>query len=206
MAGARDRPRGGRASEPGADAAAPPPQSHRVSERDPRSAGPRRRRRRRLVPADDQSYGFDNVAGVLKVSPTLLERYMNAARSDQPPGRRRVAAGAGRRDVPHRLRSLPVPAPRRAAVRDARRHDGAVQLPAGRRVRDRAGTARPLRRRPDPRTAPARAERGRGAGSRSSGPDGRRTPADDQGDGLQPRSRFKLRDPRPQVKAGPRTS
>ena len=33
-----------------------------------------------LVPADDQSYGFDNIAGVLKVSPTLLERYMSAAR------------------------------------------------------------------------------------------------------------------------------
>ena len=33
-----------------------------------------------LVPADDQSYGFDNIAGVLKVSPTLLERYMGAAR------------------------------------------------------------------------------------------------------------------------------
>jgi hypothetical protein len=33
-----------------------------------------------LVPADDQSYGFDNIAGILKVSPTLLERYMGAAR------------------------------------------------------------------------------------------------------------------------------
>jgi hypothetical protein len=33
-----------------------------------------------LVPADDQSYGFDNIAGVLKMSPTLLERYMAAAR------------------------------------------------------------------------------------------------------------------------------
>jgi hypothetical protein len=33
-----------------------------------------------LLPADDQSYGFDNVAGVLKMSPTLLERYMGAAR------------------------------------------------------------------------------------------------------------------------------
>ena len=42
-----------------------------------------------LVPADDQSYGFDNVAGVLKVSPTLLERYMNAARSVS-----RLAVGA----------------------------------------------------------------------------------------------------------------
>jgi hypothetical protein len=32
-----------------------------------------------LLPADDASYGFDNIAGVLKVSPTLLERYLNAA-------------------------------------------------------------------------------------------------------------------------------
>lgn len=33
-----------------------------------------------LLPADDQSYGFDNIAGILKMSPTLLERYMGAAR------------------------------------------------------------------------------------------------------------------------------
>jgi len=32
-----------------------------------------------LLPADDSSYGFDNIAGVLKVSPTLLERYLRAA-------------------------------------------------------------------------------------------------------------------------------
>jgi mono/diheme cytochrome c family protein len=32
-----------------------------------------------LLPADDASYGFDNIAGVLKVSPTRLERYLNAA-------------------------------------------------------------------------------------------------------------------------------
>ena len=42
-----------------------------------------------LVPADDQSYGFDNIAGVLKVSPTLLERYMGAAREVS-----RLAVGA----------------------------------------------------------------------------------------------------------------
>jgi hypothetical protein len=42
-----------------------------------------------LVPADDQSYGFDNIAGVLKVSPTLLERYMGAAREIS-----RLAVGA----------------------------------------------------------------------------------------------------------------
>jgi hypothetical protein len=32
-----------------------------------------------LLPADDSSYGFDNIAGVLKLSPTLLERYLQAA-------------------------------------------------------------------------------------------------------------------------------
>ena len=32
-----------------------------------------------LLPADDASYGFDNIAGVLKLSPTLLERYLHAA-------------------------------------------------------------------------------------------------------------------------------
>jgi len=32
-----------------------------------------------LLPADDSSYGFDNIAGVLKLSPTLMERYLSAA-------------------------------------------------------------------------------------------------------------------------------
>ena len=32
-----------------------------------------------LLPPDDSSYGFDNVADVLGVSPALLERYMGAA-------------------------------------------------------------------------------------------------------------------------------
>jgi len=32
-----------------------------------------------LLPSDDASYGFDNIGGVLKLSPTLLERYLNAA-------------------------------------------------------------------------------------------------------------------------------
>lgn len=32
-----------------------------------------------LLPGDDVSYGFDNIAGVLKLSPTLMERYLNAA-------------------------------------------------------------------------------------------------------------------------------
>ena len=32
-----------------------------------------------LLPSDDSSYGFDNIAGVLKMSPTLMERYLSAA-------------------------------------------------------------------------------------------------------------------------------
>ncbi len=32
-----------------------------------------------LLPADDSSYGFDNIGGVLTLSPLLLERYLNAA-------------------------------------------------------------------------------------------------------------------------------
>ncbi len=32
-----------------------------------------------LLPADDGSYGFDNIAGVLKVSQTLTERYLSVA-------------------------------------------------------------------------------------------------------------------------------
>jgi mono/diheme cytochrome c family protein len=32
-----------------------------------------------MLPADDSSYGFDNIAGVLKISPTLMERYLAAA-------------------------------------------------------------------------------------------------------------------------------
>ena len=32
-----------------------------------------------LLPGDDASYGFDNIAGVLRMSPTLLERYLSAA-------------------------------------------------------------------------------------------------------------------------------
>lgn len=32
-----------------------------------------------LLPADDGSYGFDNIAGVLKVNQTLMERYLSVA-------------------------------------------------------------------------------------------------------------------------------
>jgi mono/diheme cytochrome c family protein len=35
---------------------------------------------RELLPPDDESYGFDNIADVLRVSPSLLEQYLVAAR------------------------------------------------------------------------------------------------------------------------------
>jgi cytochrome c551/c552 len=34
-----------------------------------------------LLPADDESHGFDNIAGVLRVSPSLLEQYLASARA-----------------------------------------------------------------------------------------------------------------------------
>jgi len=34
-----------------------------------------------LLPADDSSYGFDNIAGVLRMSPSLMERYLSAAKT-----------------------------------------------------------------------------------------------------------------------------
>jgi mono/diheme cytochrome c family protein len=46
-----------------------------------------------MLPADDMSYGFDNIAGVLKITPSLLDRYMAAARQVS-----RVAVG--NRDLP----------------------------------------------------------------------------------------------------------
>jgi hypothetical protein len=42
-----------------------------------------------LLPADDSSYGFDNIAGVLKISPSLMERYLDAAKTIS-----RLAVGA----------------------------------------------------------------------------------------------------------------
>ncbi len=43
-----------------------------------------------LLPADDSSYGFDNIAGVLRLSPVLMERYTSAAQKIS-----RVAVGVG---------------------------------------------------------------------------------------------------------------
>ena len=72
-----------------------------------------------LLPADDASYGFDNIAGVLKVSPTLLDRYLAAARKIA-----RVAVGS--RDTALSVDTFPV----RSGLSQRGRGDG---LPLGTR-------------------------------------------------------------------------
>ena len=53
-----------------------------------------------LLPADDVSYGFDNIAGVLKMSPTLMERYLAAAQKVSRLAVGHAAAGAEHRLLP----------------------------------------------------------------------------------------------------------
>lgn len=72
-----------------------------------------------LLPADDSSYGFDNVAGVLGLSQALLERYLAAARTIA-----RMAVGS------------PLPTPDGATYRiapDVQQHDRVPGLPFGTR-------------------------------------------------------------------------
>jgi len=72
-----------------------------------------------LLPADDSSYGFDNIGGVLKMSPALLERYLTAARTIS-----RLAVGS------------PPPAVETAVYRvppEVQQHDRLESLPFGTR-------------------------------------------------------------------------
>ena len=102
-----------------------------------------------LLPADDSSYGFDNIAGVLKMSPALMERYLSAARvvsrsavgSPPPPG--------GCCHLPGDAGAAAARSARRPAVRHARRHVDSSCLPAECGVRPQdLGERRPQRRAP----------------------------------------------------------
>ena len=80
-----------------------------------------------LLPPDNGSYGFDNIAGVLKISPFLMERYLSAAQKIS-----RLAVGA---PVPPTTetfnlatRSRPGRAHRTPSVRHAWRDGDPVQL------------------------------------------------------------------------------
>jgi len=72
-----------------------------------------------LLPADDMSYGFDNIAGVLKFTPSLLDRYMAAARQIT-----RIAVGDS---------ALPVTAETFRLKADLAQDDGFDELPVGTR-------------------------------------------------------------------------
>src|SRR5262249_35040693 len=72
-----------------------------------------------LLPADDASYGFDNIAGSLKVNQSLMERYLSAALKIS-----RAAVGS----------PLPAPAVDEFSVSDATQQDEqAEDMPVGTR-------------------------------------------------------------------------
>ena len=88
-----------------------------------------------LLPPDDESYGFDNNADVLGVSPVLLERYVSASRKVS-----RLAVGDPTQDaVAQTFRTRPdLSQDKRVeglAAGNARRFADALQLPAGWQVR-----------------------------------------------------------------------
>ena len=44
----------------------------------------------KYLPSDDSTSGFDNIAGALGISSTLVEAYVVGGAEDQPPGDRRA--------------------------------------------------------------------------------------------------------------------
>ena len=92
------------------------------------------------LPTDDASYGFDNIASSLRISPAALDQYMSAARRVS-----RAALGVAPSAPVAEDFFLPADArqyrPRRTfAVRDPRGHIGTTFFPAVRRVRNRSTT------------------------------------------------------------------
>ena len=122
-----------------------------------------------FLPADDASFGFDNIGGILRMSQSLLERYLAAARTIS-----RLAVGsappATSADTYEAAQDLPQHGRvEGAAVRDARRPLHRAPVSAGRRVR-RAG-------RVDRNAAPAREPRPGSDPGRRGGEAGHARPA-----------------------------
>ena len=86
-----------------------------------------------LLPPDDSANGFDNIAGSLTISPTLLESYATAAARVA-----RMAVGYWKSPTEATYlaleRRVAEPAPRGHAVRHARRHRRAPRFPGRRRI------------------------------------------------------------------------
>ena len=88
-----------------------------------------------LLPPDDSAYGFDNIADVLGVSPSLQERYLSAAEKISALAVGDPDDGPRHRDVPRPPGPLAGSAHRGPAARHRRRHARAAHVPARRRVR-----------------------------------------------------------------------
>jgi hypothetical protein len=103
-----------------------------------------------LLPKDDASHGFDNVSNG-ELSPTLLERYLAAAQKVSRGCDRKCAAVAG--ESPRRVTggSHAGGSPRGIAVRDPRRRDRALHVPAAWGLRNSSASgSRPQRERRRP--------------------------------------------------------
>ena len=87
----------------------------------------------KYLPSDDSTSGFDNIAGALGISSTLVEAYVVGGAEDQPP-RAGLSGGADAGRLSHARRHVAGLSHRRAAVRHARRHARAARVPVRRRV------------------------------------------------------------------------
>ena len=126
-----------------------------------------------LLPADDSSRGFDNIAGSLTISPDPGRDLRDGGDQDRP-HRSRLLEDADRVDLHQADRQLAEPAYRRPAVGHPRRHDGAPRVPRRRRLHVHG---------PQPRRRHLHS--GRGAGALHRRPTGARVAL--RGDGGLPR-------------------
>ena len=128
-----------------------------------------------LLPADNISSGFDNIADLLFVSPSNDGALSRRGAEDQPPGGRRPGDAGDGEHPPARSGAPAGRARRRAAVRHARRAGGPQRLPGRRHLHGEGGacrraarSARSSRSRVDGERVALRSAR-RGAGRRAGG-------------------------------------
>ena len=98
-----------------------------------------------LLPADNASSGFDNIADLLYVSPATMERYLDASTKIS-----RLAVGDPAMPLMVNIYRLPLEEPSGfagggSAVRNARRDRHSQLFPPGRRVRNQSRAGRPRR-------------------------------------------------------------
>ena len=87
-----------------------------------------------FLPQDDEADGFDNVASVLKVSPSFLDQYISAARVVSTRAIGNPSPQAGQRDLPSAARHRSERARRRSAAGHPRRTAGRASVSGRRRI------------------------------------------------------------------------